>query len=204
MPGAEGGCPVFLLNYNGLYQIAPGRFEALSGGSTFSEAGLQPPHPARSMPWHRRRRTTHAPASCSADAWAAAVAGAAHSDRSPPSARRRRGRPRSARCPLQQRPKHRPSRKRARASSAVANATACSSPDAGAGGRSPVGREAGSEKVDTPPERASNLPGATGYNLLSFKKKCPGGLPARRGCRATACPAPKTLSKRPALVRVCN
>ena len=82
----------FFLNYNGLYQIAPGRFEALSGGCQLFPnrppfrrgAGLQPPHPARSMPWHRRRRTTRAPASCSADAWAAAVAGAAHSDRSPP------------------------------------------------------------------------------------------------------------------------
>ena len=69
------------------------------GGSTFSdppsfrrETGLQPPHPARSLPWHRRRRTTHAPASRSADPWAGAVADAAHSARFPaPSARCRRG-----------------------------------------------------------------------------------------------------------------
>src|SRR5438093_13482464 len=52
----------FVLNDNGLHPVAPGRLEALSGGSTFSdpasfrrETGLQPPHPAPSMPWHRRR-----------------------------------------------------------------------------------------------------------------------------------------------------
>src|SRR2546427_2838013 len=67
----------FFLNDNRLYPVAPGRFEALSGGCQLfptppplrRETGLQPPHPARSMPWHRRRRTTRAPASCSADAW---------------------------------------------------------------------------------------------------------------------------------------
>ena len=56
----------------------------------------------------------------------------------------------------------------------------------------------------TPPKRASNLPGATGYNPLSFKKKCPGdALRAGDVARPLALP-PKTLSKRPALVRVCN
>ena len=55
--------------------------------------------------------------------------------------------------------------------------------------------EGGSEKVDTPPERASNLPGATGCNPLSFKKKCPGYLPARRGGRANACTAPQNSSQ---------
>jgi len=59
-------------------------------------------------------------------------------------------------------------------------------------------------KKSPPPKGPRIYLGRTGYNPLSFKKKCPGGLPARRGCRATACTAPKTLSKRPALVRVCN
>ena len=75
----------------GYTRFAPGRFEALSGGATFSDPASFPtgdrppaPHPARSMPWHWRRRTMRAPGSCSADAWASAVAGTAHSDRSPP------------------------------------------------------------------------------------------------------------------------
>ena len=77
---------------------------------------------------------------------------------------------RSARCPLQQRPRHRPSRKRARASSAVADATACSSPDAGAGVRSPVVREAGSEKVDTPPKGPRIYPGRPGITYCHSRK----------------------------------
>ena len=77
---------------------------------------------------------------------------------------------------------------------------------AGCGGWRPVSpsdRRRGRKK-STPPKGPRIYLGRTGYNPLSFKKKCPGSLPARRGCRATACTAPKTLSKRPALVRVCN
>ena len=47
----------------------------------------------------------------------------------------------------------------------------------------------------TPPEKASNLSGATGYNPLSFKKKCPRYLRAQRGCRAPACTAPQNSSQ---------
>ncbi len=58
---------------------------------------------------------------------------------------------RSARRPLQQRPKHRPSRKRARASSAGADAPACSSSKAGAW-RS-VSRRKGGARKSRPPRK---------------------------------------------------
>jgi len=80
----------FVLNDNGLHPVAPGRIRGLFGGVDFfwprpsvGRPTSRPPPSTRSMPAHRRRRTMRAPASCSADAWAAAVAGAAHSARFP-------------------------------------------------------------------------------------------------------------------------